>query len=38
MAHFEPDEALDLIAERATVAFPAFPTITLHTAPPLPYP
>ena len=31
MAHFEPDEALDLITrERVTVAFPAFPTITLQ--------
>ncbi len=31
MAHFEPSEALDLIArERVTVAFPAFPTITLQ--------
>ena len=31
MAHFEPEEALDLITrERVTVAFPAFPTITLQ--------
>jgi len=31
MAHFEPDKALDLIThERVTVAFPAFPTITLQ--------
>ena len=31
MSHFEPGEALDLIArERVTVAFPAFPTITLQ--------
>mgnify|MGYP003322538062 FL=1 len=31
MAHFEPDEALELITrERVTVAFPAFPTITLQ--------
>ena len=31
MAHFEPGEALDLIArERVTIAFPAFPTITLQ--------
>ena len=31
MAHFAPDEALDLITrERVTVAFPAFPTITLQ--------
>ena len=31
MAHFEADEALDLITrERVTVAFPAFPTITLQ--------
>ena len=31
MAHFDPDDALDLITrERVTVAFPAFPTITLQ--------
>ena len=31
MAHFDPDEALDLITrERVTVAFPAFATITLQ--------
>ena len=31
MTHFNPDEALDLLArERVTVAFPAFPTITLQ--------
>jgi len=31
MTHFEPSEALDLIArEQVTVAFPAFPTITLQ--------
>ncbi len=31
MAHFDPNEALDLITrERVTVAFPAFPTITLQ--------
>ena len=30
-AHFDPDEALDQITrERVTVAFPAFPTITLQ--------
>ena len=31
MAHFEPDDALELITrERVTVAFPAFPTITMQ--------